>query len=327
MNLSSETQYFFDLTDKQWWILSPSDEEWEELSNEEAYKLGLFKAVFSQNCNFIDTDINQYDSATSELIKTLDTKFSLNSTEGTKISSDNTEVTKISSDSTEGTKFSLDSNEGTKLVENKSNVQVPKVLTKDFSNLETQNFKHNSKNNKISDVKSPEVNSEVNPEVNSDGKNMEGVTGSKILSQINNLIASTSEMKQKCEAREMSGKSTPNLRSTARHLTYVNNGGLAGCLKTVAEERKKIVQSKKNTKTQNPQLQEMIQRAKAMAVKSMDDAKDSEAKSDKNQQQKTQVRSRAKKYTTVFGTNAMKDLSQKLPDVTFEGSSEEESDV
>ncbi|XP_955013.1 uncharacterized protein TA03955 [Theileria annulata] len=326
MNLSSETQYFFDLTDKQWWILSPSDEEWEELSNEEAYKLGLFKAVFSQNCNFIDTDINQYDSATSELIKTLDTKFSFHSNE----------VTKTSLNSTEGTKFSLDSIEGTKLVENKLNVQVPKVLTKDFSNLETQNLKHNFKNVKYSDpkyseVKSSEVNSEeknmeVNPEVNPE-VNMEGLTGSKILNQINNLIASTSEMKQKCEAREMSGKSTPNLRSTARHLTYVNNGGLAGCLKTVAEERKKIVQSKKNTKAQNPQLQEMIQRAKAMAVKSMDDAKDSEAKSDKNQQQKTQVRSRAKKYTTVFGTNAMKDLSQKLPDVTFEGSSEEESDV
>ncbi|EAN31064.1 hypothetical protein TpMuguga_03g00329 [Theileria parva strain Muguga] len=316
MSLSSETQYFFDLTDRQWWVLGPSSDDWEELSNEEAYKLGLFKAVLTQNCNFIDADIEQYNSVTSQLIKDLETKFSLN-----------------------------DSSEGAKLVENKSNSAVTKVLSKDFSNLEPQNLAHNSKSDpNLNKSKQNITNSEQNI-TNSDQNNnnldqnltnsdqninnldQKVAEGSKLLSQINNLIASTSEMKQKCEAREMSGRSTPNLRSTARHLTYVNNGGLAGCLKTVAEERKKMGQSKKSAqKTQNPQLQEMIQRAKAMAAKTMDDAKDSEAmKSDKNQPKKP-LRTRGKKYTTVFGANAMKDLSQKLPDVTFEGSSDEESD-
>ncbi|UKJ88967.1 hypothetical protein MACJ_002213 [Theileria orientalis] len=316
--LNPETQYFFDLTDKKWWVLPKSEDEWKELSNDEAYKLGLFKAVLSQECDFIDTDVSQYISTVSDIVKELEDKFNprqLNPT-GNRQDDSKQLMNRIrSKDFLSGTE---EAEKPKKTEQNVRFKEEPKGILK--SDLNSDSTTGLSK--KTSGVEQPP-------------KKGENEGSENILSQINDLIASTSQMKQICMAKELSAQNkgnSPTVRRTARHLTYVDHGGLAGCLKTVAEERKKMGSTKKViSQSPNPQLQEMIQRAKAMAAKTMDDVKEPEksaAAKKTHQPKKTQLRSNAKRYTTVFRPDELKELRMKqpLPEVKFEASSDEDSE-
>ncbi|UKK01335.1 hypothetical protein MACK_002148 [Theileria orientalis] len=316
--LNPESQYFFDLTDKKWWVLPKSGDEWKELSNDEAYKLGLFRAVLSQECDFIDTDVSEYISTVSDIVKELEDKFNPRQSNATESSPSDSKqlMNRIrSKDFLSGTE---DAEKSKKTEQNVRFKEEPKGAVESDLNFDS----------------TPDL-SKQSSVVDQPPKKAENEGSENLLSQINDLIASTSQMKQICKAKELSAQNKPNaptVRSTARHLTYVNNGGLAGCLKTVAEERKKMGNTKKVvSQSQNSQLQEMIQRAKAMAAKTMDEVKEPEqpaAVKKAPQPKKTQLRSNAKRYTTVFRPDELKELrmNHPLPDVKFEASSEEDSD-
>ncbi|EDO07898.1 hypothetical protein BBOV_III003340 [Babesia bovis T2Bo] len=63
----SESKYYFDVTEKQWWVLPPGHSEWVVLPLDDAINLGLHDAVLESQCTFVESTVDEYKAAVSSV--------------------------------------------------------------------------------------------------------------------------------------------------------------------------------------------------------------------------------------------------------------------
>lgn len=397
----TETEYYFEVDGKRWWVLSSSSDDWKVLSNDDAYKLGLFAAVRSQECEFIDTNIEAYKEAVSEIVESLDKQLQIKNA-----------VDAVESIHEVGTPDIVNLNGSDRcILKPKESIHENEVISTQLPNqdlpqnspvkgpkdiLSEDNLKMISgsvEDERVIPKKAPlpvktaplpagkiplpakkvplptkKVPLPVNKtpllvnkaplplktpipktidqkpikqgeEESANDATPEPIANEPELSrrdtlknQISDLIASTSNMKECYRAQrrqtEPMKEKTTTLRSTARRLTYANNGGLAGCLKTVAEEREKMGAEPEFIKTRDNKLDKMMQRARNMAAKTlssekMKDAAEALRKGLENKKSPTN-----KIFVRPRGSINVNDLkpAKTMYEVTFEASSDSSED-
>ncbi|GFE52971.1 hypothetical protein BaOVIS_003750 [Babesia ovis] len=287
----ANSKYYFDVVDKQWWVLPPGHSEWKCMPLEEAEELGLHDAVLSKHCTFVDSTIDDYKAAVSTVESSLDHCASVKATVEPVPAKHSPRVSKEDKDGTcpitaesipfgaSSTSISINGSEspaaGSARSHSSSDSGLKSHLGKSISRLQEElsntleHLDSEDKRTYPADWGNMDTNSSINSVTGRSNTTSSAVLGN----QLTNLMESSSAKKSltSSSAPPNMGKRESFVRSAVRHATIKNNGAFGDFIRDVAAERERMQKQASTSEAKLPgeRYQKMIDRARTLAAISM----------------------------------------------------------
>lgn len=290
----AEAEYYFDVSNKQWWILPPGNASWEQLSQEEAESLGLHETVLQEQCVFVETTLADYIDATP-VVDQKD-KGEVQSEAVRKPTRTDSSLKKIPSNSAETltTERSSDADQSSLLsVAHSASIKVNPSRLASLSHQNTQ--KQETDNADAPAVKEVVKESPRKSQATSDTTLVASDDAHKLSTieeavdhpvTIERLQRSIASIKLP-DAEDATPTSPPEkkvvpppapkavasdesfVRTAVRHVTKVDTGGLGDCIRAIGEQRQrmqKLAVKKVEPTAPAPHYKRMMERARTMAA-------------------------------------------------------------
>ncbi|GIX61744.1 uncharacterized protein BcabD6B2_11790 [Babesia caballi] len=265
----SEAEYYFDVTEQQWWVLLFGSTEWERLPHETAVELGLHEAVMRQQCTFVESTLDDYKNA---------------------VTANETDEPSVQQHATRPS-VTIVEPESQSPNESQNVTAYPSINSNDT--LPTPSHQHATPahdytSQRSSDQPSSAEQDEAHlqgmldsssdcptqaPQDPSNANRRSAANSAVIGKQLSSLMSETADLKRSYETKDATRveKVESFVRTAVRHATRVDTGGISDCIRAVAAERERMrsmATIKTETAEPGERYQKMIARARTLAAMS-----------------------------------------------------------